>query len=212
MRGCFTWLRRNQVTYPAPLREPHPLAPQPPRPLRFQAWREGRPRRGDADGATHAAATFDEVPDYAPEQVDVHATSLDAVDAAVDAGDEADGEDAPPLFTMTNPPGTVSVSANMSGMIQQVELSAKVNTMSEAELADEILVLAGLARQKGLAGQHAFVVEQAGQNEEMRELGADDTEGLSNFLAMPTGLNLPTPQQATAAEAEVFATRYPVAE
>jgi len=164
------------------------------------------------DHAGDAAATFDEVPDYAPEQVDVHATSLDAVDAAVDAGDEADDEDALPLFTVTNPPGTVSVSANISGMIQQVELSAKVNTMSEAELADEILVLAGLARQKGLAGQHAFVVEQAGQNEEMRELGADDTEGLSNFLAMPTGLNLPTPQQATAAEAEVFATRYPVAE
>jgi len=89
------------------------------------------------------------VPDYAPEQVDVHATALGAIDAAVDTGDEADGEDAPPLFTMTNPPGTVSVSANMSGMIQQVELSAKVNTMSEAELADEILVTAGLARRKG---------------------------------------------------------------
>ncbi len=171
---------------------------------------------GDADpldfaGGDHAgdaAATFDEVPDYAPEQVDVHATSLDAVDAAVDAGDEADDEDALPLFTVTNPPGTVSVSANMSGMIQQVELSAKVNTMSEAELADEILVLAGLARQKGRAGQHAFILEQVGQTDVMRELGEGDIGGLSRFLAMPEGVSLPTSQQAAAAEAEVFATRY----
>jgi len=160
------------------------------------------------DHAGDAAATFDEVPDYAPEQVDVHATALGAIDAAVDAGDEADDEDAPPLFTVTNPPGTVSVSANMSGMIQQVELSAKVNTMSEAELADEILVIAGLARQKGRAGQHAFILEQVGQTDVMRELGEGDIGGLSKFLAMPEGVSLPTSQQAAAAEAEVFANRY----
>ena len=162
-----------------------------------------------SDAAGDAAATFDEVPDYSPEHVDHHATALDAIDSAAEVADDAADEDALPLFTVTNPPGTVSVSAAMDGTIQRVELSPKLASgMSESELAGEILVIADLARQKGLAGQHAFILEQVGQTDVMRELGEGDIEGLSRFLAMPEGVSLPTSQQAAAAEAEVFATRY----
>lgn len=156
---------------------------------------------------TDTSAPLDELPDYAPVEI-AETADLDAIDAAAEGTEDSDDEDALPLFTVTNPPETVSVSANMDGSIQRVELSGKVTNMTEAELAAEILVIADLARQKGLAGQHAFVVEQAAEIDIMRELGADDPEGLSRFLAMPEGANLPTLQQAIAAEAEVFATRY----
>jgi len=43
--------------------------------------------------------------------------------------------------------------------------------------------------------------------EQAAELGVMG-EGVSEFLHDPAGLNLPTPKQATEAEAEVFATRY----
>ena len=173
---------------------------------------------GSAPGDTVAAdpldfagdeAVVEELPDYAPEPVDPHASSLEAIDSAAAADDAADDEGAMPLFTVTNPPGTVSVSAALDGTIQRVELSPKVaSTMTEAELAEEVLVVADLARQKGLAGQHAFILEQVGQTGVMRELGGGDVEGLSNFLTMPEGVGLPTSQQVAAAEAEVFANRY----
>ncbi len=160
------------------------------------------------DDAADAATALDDLPEYAPAESGNVTADLEAIDAAAEVAEESDEEDALPLFTVTNPPETVSVSANMDGSIQRVELSGKVTTMTEAELAAEILVIADLARQKGLAGQHEFVLEQANNIDIMRELGADDPEGLSRFLAMPEGANLPTRQQAIAAEAEVFATRY----
>jgi hypothetical protein len=78
--------------------------------------------------------------------------------------------------------------------------------MSEAELADEIIVLAGLARQKALAGQQTYLMESGFLADGMREFGLDGSEVVRDF--MQNGMGMPSPEQAEAAQAEVFATRY----
>jgi hypothetical protein len=163
----------------------------------------------DDDGSEEAA--IDALDEYAPAEPEEAGTELDAIDAQADAveGGKADEEDGLQLFTVTNPPDTVSVSALIDGRTQRIELSAKVTSMSEAELADEILVLADLARLKGLAAQHTYLLESASDPESMREMGemgADTFEALRDF--MENGMKLSTPEQAAAAQAEVFATRY----
>ena len=104
-----------------------------------------------------------------------------------------------PLFTVTNPPGTVTVTTFMDGRVQQIDLSPKVTDMTETDLADEIVVIAGLATQDARSAQYAFMLDG------MRQQGHDDV-ATRDFLARD--LDLPTPEQAEAARAQVFATRY----
>jgi hypothetical protein len=104
------------------------------------------------------------------------------------------------MFTVTNPPGTVSVSALMDGRIQHIDLAPTVTTMTESQLTEEIRVLAELARLKGLAGQYAFMTTML--YSEAHHNGAEVREVLEQ------GLELPSPQQADRAQAEVFASRY----
>ncbi len=94
----------------------------------------------------------------------------------------------------------MSVSALIDGRIQQIVLSTPVTDMREADLTDEVLVLAELARQKALAQQHTVLFEG------MSGMGVDDSEALREFLEI--GMDLSTPEQAAAAQAEVFAARY----
>ena len=97
----------------------------------------------------------------------------------------------------------------IDGRTQRVRLSPKANSLTESELAEEIIVLAGLARKKGLAGQHTYLLENASQIEGLdglTELGVDSNQLLRDF--MDAGMQLPTPEQADAAQAEVFAARY----
>jgi hypothetical protein len=147
--------------------------------------------------------------DYAhsePEQID---TELQAIAAATEAAEEEDEDDGVQLFTVTNPPETVSVSALIDGRTDRVKLSATATKLTEAELAEEIIVLAELARKKGLAGQHAYLTENASQIEgldALNELGIDSNQVLRDF--MEAGMQLPTPEQADAAQTEVFAARY----
>ncbi len=150
----------------------------------------------------------DALHDYAPSEPEDTGTDLAAIESQTDATQEAeaDGEEAAQMFSVTNPPETVSVSALMDGRTQRVELSPKVTSMTESELADEILVIADLARQKGLAAQHSYLLEDASLSETMRELGMDGNEVVRDF--MENGIGLTTPEQAAAAQAEVFATRY----
>ncbi|HTX96062.1 MAG TPA: hypothetical protein VME67_15075 [Mycobacterium sp.] len=75
-------------------------------------------------------------------------TDLDVLDVQTPASEEAQ-EDGADTFTVTNPPGTVSVSALLDGSTDHVELSPKVTGMTEDELAEEILVIARLARHQG---------------------------------------------------------------
>jgi hypothetical protein len=149
---------------------------------------------------------------FAPTEPEDAGTELEAIAAATEATDDDEGADEEygvQLFTVTNPPETVSVSALIDGRTQRVQLSPKANSLTESELAEEIIVLAGLARKKGLAGQHTYLLENASQIEGLdglTELGVDSNQLLRDFMG--AGMQLPTPEQADAAQAEVFAVRY----
>jgi hypothetical protein len=138
--------------------------------------------------------------EYAPAEIAAAVTVEDIIDSQTGEGDEHD-DDAPILmFTVTNPPGTVSVSSLMDGRIQQIDLAPSVTTMTESQLAEEIRVIADLARLKGLAGQYAFMTDML-YREELHN-GADLR------VVLEEGLELPSPQQADEAQADVFASRY----
>lgn len=63
------------------------------------------------------------------------------------------------LFTVTNPKGTVSVTALIDGSIHWIKLSAGVASMTEAELAGEIVVIAHLAQQKARSAQRTLMLQ-----------------------------------------------------
>ena len=116
------------------------------------------------------------------------------------AEDPAEDDDLPvPVFAVTNPPGTVTVTAFLDGRVKQVDLSPKVTEMTEADLADEIVVIAGLATADARSAQYAYMLEG------MRRQGHDDV-ATRDFLARD--LDLPTPDEAKAARARLFSTRY----
>lgn len=121
-------------------------------------------------------------------------------EAAVESTDALDDDGLPvPVFTVSNPPGTVTVTSFMDGRINRIELSPKVTTMTETHLAEEIVVIARLATQDARAAQYSFMLEG------MREQGHDNVT-TREFLSRD--LDLPSPEQAKAARAEVFSTRY----
>lgn len=107
------------------------------------------------------------------------------------------------FITVTNPPRTVSVSTLMDGRIDHVELSARVAWMSESQLASEILVIADLARQKAQSAQYAFILDRMSQ-----QVDADEHRVALLRKTVGETWGLPSPEEAAAAEAEVFATRY----
>ncbi|BBY27263.1 YbaB/EbfC family DNA-binding protein [Mycolicibacterium sediminis] len=115
------------------------------------------------------------------------------------SADPVSDEPPVPLFTVTNPPGTVTVSAFLDGRISLVELSPRVTRMSESQLADEIVVIAGLATQDARSAQYAFMLEG------MRQQGHDDA-ATRDFLRRD--LDLPSPEDADRTRASVFSTRY----
>lgn len=146
----------------------------------------------DSGGYDGGDGYFEAVP--VPDESGDHGSGLDALAEAED-----DEELAVPLFTVTNPPGTVTVTTYMDGRVQQIELSPKAINMTEADLADEILVIADLAAQDARSAQYSFML--AG----MREHGHDDV-ATRDFLTR--NLDLPSPEQADETRAQVFSTRY----
>jgi hypothetical protein len=130
------------------------------------------------------------------EETDVGGDDLDAADPLAEAQND---ELVVPLFTVTNPPGTVTVTTHLDGRVHQIDLSPKVTTMTETHLAEEIVVIAGLATQGARSAQYTFMLEG------MREQGHDDAL-TRDFLLRD--LDLPSPEDADAARAEVFASRY----
>jgi hypothetical protein len=127
-------------------------------------------------------------------------SALDVVSDYSPYPEKASDQTVEAFFTVTNPAGTVSATAVIGGRLQQVELSEKVTDMTEAQLVDEIILLADLAAQKAKAAQHAVVVQL------MRTMGYDAVV-TSGFLEHDLGL--PSPETAAARRAEVFAARYP---
>lgn len=106
-------------------------------------------------------------------------------------------------FTVTNPQGTVSVSALMGGRTHRIDLSAKATDLTERELAEEIIVIAQLARHKARSAQHVLMHQTAG---ETTDQDPRHRPAMPEFVSKL--LNLPTPAAAAATEAKVFATRY----
>lgn len=104
-----------------------------------------------------------------------------------------------PTFTVANPPGTVTVTTYLDGRVRHVDLSPKAAELPEAVLADEIVVIAGLATQDARSAQYTFMLDG------MRDQGHDNVT-TRDFLTRD--LHLPTPEQAQAARAELFTTRY----
>lgn len=162
----------------------------------------------DADGEVESAG--DALDAFVPAEPEDAGSELDAIDGQTDAAatedEDEDEQDAVQVFTVANPLDTVAVSSLIDGRTERVELSAKVSSMTESELAEEILVLADLARQKGLAGQHTYLLDNEFLSGTVRDMGLDSTEVLRDF--MENGIGLPTPEQADETQAEVFATRY----
>jgi hypothetical protein len=129
---------------------------------------------------------------------DTDGSGLDAFDAfSVDDDEPAEPVVAP--FTVSNPPGTVTVSAHLDGRVHRIELSPKVTTMTESDLAEEIVLIAGLATQHARSAQYQSILD--GMTAQGHD-GADTREFLSRDL------KLPSPQQAESATAELFSTRY----
>ena len=139
--------------------------------------------------------------EYAPAEIADVVTVEDIIDSQTGDADEHDDDDSPmPMFTVTNPPGTVSVSSLMDGSIQKIDLAPSVTTMTESQLAEEIRVIADLARRKGLAGQYTLMATML--YSEAHHNGAEVRAVLEQ------GLELPSPQQADETQADVFASRY----
>jgi hypothetical protein len=150
-----------------------------------------------------SVSVFDAFGDYASpdhEATDDGSTTSDLLDALDPLPYEATADEpSVPLFTVTNPPGTVTVTTFMDGRVNRIDLSPKATTMTETNLADEIVVIARLATQDARSAQYSFMLEG------MREQGHDDF-ATHDFLTRD--LDLPSPDQAQAARAQVFATRY----
>jgi len=148
------------------------------------------PRQGESE--TVDLAVLGEY--VAAEESDaVHDNGL--ADAFVQSADD----EVMPLFSVTNPPGTVTVTTMMDGRVQQIDLSPKATTMTETHLAEEIVVVARLATQDARSAQYSFILEG------MRAQGHDNV-ATRDFLRRD--LDLPSPEDAEATRAEVFATRY----
>jgi hypothetical protein len=136
--------------------------------------------------------------DFSVPDVGSTASALDAF-GDYTVRDDASVDPPVPLFTVTNPPGTVTVSTFMDGRVSRIELSPKATSMTEASLADEIVVITRLATQDARSAQYSFMLEG------MRQQGHDDA-ATRDFLSRD--LDLPSPEQADAARAQVFNTRY----
>jgi hypothetical protein len=114
-------------------------------------------------------------------------------------GDEPVESTGEPLFTVTNPPQTVAVTAHQDGRTARVTLFAAATNLTETELAEEIVVIADLATQNARSAQYESTLNG------MRELGHDEVS-TRDFLTR--NLDLPSPQDALAHRTQVFATRY----
>jgi hypothetical protein len=145
----------------------------------------------------------DWAPTHADDSADV-ASEGDAMRAQVSVVEDTDvadeNEASPFLATVANPSRTVIVMAQMDGSVQRLRLSPELASMNESALAEEILTIADLARQKGLALQRAMV------SEFMTGMALDGD--LNDDVVRQALEELPTPEQAEESRAEVFANRY----
>ncbi|MCC3334862.1 hypothetical protein [Mycolicibacterium smegmatis] len=96
-----------------------------------------------------------------------------------------------PMTVVTNPPETVAVTAYPTGNVARIELSHKVTAMTEAELAEEIVVVADTATKKASALVYGSIVDA------LVEHGLPRANA-QEFAA--TNMPFATPEQAKQAE------------
>jgi ESX secretion-associated protein EspD/H len=142
------------------------------------------------------ASTLDELGEYGPAEVTEHGGDALAAVEPVAPDDNADNDAQMPLISATNPPGTVTVTAHLDGLVQQVELSASTTTMTESQLAEEVRVVADVAAKKATSAMYIFMVELM----VAQGIGRETAETF-----MQSNMSLATPQQARAAEVELAA-------
>lgn len=102
----------------------------------------------------------------------------------------------PVTFGVTNPAGTITAQATISGAINRIELSSSTTSMTESDLARDIMATAKLANIQGRAIQRAMVqglLMYQGMDQDVAEQFIDDIT------------DLPTPAQSEAAQAEATA-------
>lgn len=104
-----------------------------------------------------------------------------------------------PTITLTNPAGTVSVSALLDGRIGHVELEAGAASMTESELAREIRMMADLARMQARSELNAFLSESMGES-------GHDTVAMQSVLERQ--FDMPTRESASAAISRAFTASY----
>jgi ESX secretion-associated protein EspD/H len=138
----------------------------------------------------------DDEPDH-----DAGESMLDALDYLdpLPHDEEDDASAAVMFFSVTNPPGTVSVTTLTDGRPIRIDLAPQVTSMTENQLSEEISLIARLASQNARAGQHLLI---AGM---MQRLGHDP---LSARSYVEHELGLPSPATVLANKAQIFATRY----
>lgn len=120
-------------------------------------------------------------------------TSAPALTDHDDSDDESSG---PVTFGVTNPAGTITAQATISGAINRIELSPSITSMTESDLARNIMTTARLANLQGRAIQRAMV-QSLLMNQGM------DHDVAAQFIDDIT--DLPTPAQSEAAQAEATA-------
>lgn len=113
-----------------------------------------------------------------------------------DHNDPDDMSSGPVTFGVTNPAGTITTQATISGAINRIELSSDTSSMTESDLARDIMATAKLANIQARAIQRAMVqslLMHQGMDQDVAERFIDDIA------------DLPTPAQSEAAQAEAMA-------
>lgn len=142
---------------------------------------------------------------YAPTGPEDTETELDALRLQTGQPQEEDEEDAVQLFTVTNPRDGLRIGAHR-------RQDRPGGSVGESDEHDRIRARRGDTRHcrpgpaKGLAGRYTYLLEEDDSlPDALREMESDGCEAVHDFV---NGMALSTPEQATAAQAEVFATRY----
>lgn len=107
-----------------------------------------------------------------------------------------EGDDQVLTVEAVNPPGTVTVTAHLSGSVARVDLDPKVTTLTESQLAEEIRFVAEVAAKKATAVVHVGVVDM------LLEQGMDLRQA-RDFVE--TNMPFSTPEAAVEAQLALIA-------
>lgn len=146
----------------------------------------------DEDEDEDLTSDLDALSDYVPSQ----ATDPDG--EGLFEAREAGADEDPGLTTVSNPPGTVTVTVNVDGRVHHIELAPETARMPEQQLAEEIRIIADLARQQVRSEVREFAVEAA------RFTGLDPVS-MGESLGK---IGMPSPSEYETLRSQIFAARY----